>query len=377
MYSEAEEIENIEERINALEKVGTATEATYNDYLLEKITELFNKEEKDAFIIASDKQRPVTIRINTLLEKRNPVMQKLSNRGVNIEKIEWNNCGAVVYNSDVPIGATPEYLAGLYMLQSPSSMLPVMALNPRENDIVVDMCAAPGGKTTHLAAIMNNTGTIFANDISKERMAGLVSNIQRMAVTNTICMNMNGLKLPFENVNKVLLDAPCSGTGVLSKDPAAKRNKSDKIIRGLQYMQKHLILKAFDMLSHKDPVNSVLVYSTCSVLVEENECVVDYLLKNRKNAKVVDTELPIGKEGFAAFRGHIFHPSLKNTRRFYPHVHNTDGFFVAKIVKIGLSPEESKLRKESKEKDRAKTAANPKPKPKGQNKFYKKRKTAQ
>ncbi|OAG30801.1 ribosomal RNA methyltransferase Nop2 [Nematocida sp. ERTm5] len=329
----------------------SATEATYNDYLLQKITELFNKEEKEAFMIASDQKRPLTIRVNTLFDKRAAIMKKLVNRGVNIDGIQWNDCSAVVYNSDVPIGATPEYLAGLYILQSPSSSLAVIALDPQENEVIVDMCAAPGGKTTHIAALMNNTGTIYANDVSEERALSLAANLQRMGVSNTIVTVMGGRGLPYTNVNRVLLDAPCSGTGVLSKDPAAKRNKDAKVIKQLQYKQMALILKAFDMLNPKNP-ESILVYSTCSILVEENEYIVDYLLKKRKNAKVVETNLPIGKEGFKSYRGWVFHPSLKNTRRFYPHIHNTDGFFVAKIRKTGYSPEEIEENKKLKEKER-------------------------
>ncbi|KAI5191957.1 25S rRNA (cytosine2870-C5)-methyltransferase [Nematocida sp. AWRm77] len=347
-----EAAEQVQERIDALEKMGTTIEATYNDYLLEKIEQMFNKEEKDAFLAASDKKRPATIRVNTLLDKRNGVLQKLTNRGVNIEPIKWNDCGAVVYNSEVPIGATPEYLAGMYMLQSPSSMLAVMALAPQANECVVDMCAAPGGKSTHIAAMMENTGVLYANDISKERMYALAANMQRMGVKNAICTHMNAKDLPYTNVDKVLLDAPCSGTGVISKDPSVKRTKSHEEIKKLGMKQRELILKAFDMLNGKKQDTSVMVYSTCSILVEENECVIDYLLKKRPNARVIDTELPIGKEGFKAYRGWRFHPTLSHTRRFYPHVHNTDGFFVAKIKKVGLSPMEIEERKKHKESTR-------------------------
>ncbi|KAH9386656.1 25S rRNA (cytosine2870-C5)-methyltransferase [Nematocida major] len=354
-YSEAENMDPEEEQTSKL----SATEATYNDYLLQKITEMFNKEEKEAFMIASDQKRPTTIRVNTLFDKRQAVMQKLMNRGVNIEGLEWNDCTAVVYNSEVPIGATPEYLAGLYILQSPSSALPVMALDPQENETIVDMCAAPGGKTTHIAALMKNTGVIYANDSCQERALSLCANLQRMGVTNTIVSTMGGRGLPFQNVSRVLLDAPCSGTGVLSKDPAAKRNKDERVIKQLQYKQMNLILKAFDMLNPKAPETSILVYSTCSILVEENEWVVNNLLKNRKNARVVDAGLPIGKEGFSSYRGMVFHPSLKNTRRLYPHIHNTDGFFVAKIRKIGYSPEEIERNRKEKGEKKAEEKKNP------------------
>lgn len=310
-------------------------EATYNDYLLGKIHDLFNEEEAAAFLVESDKQRPLTIRANSLVEKRSALVHKLQAKGVNLEELGWSEVGIVVYNSEIPIGATPEYLGGYYMVQAASSLLPVMALDPQENEKIVDLCAAPGGKTTHIAALMKNTGTLVANDVSKERALALAANIQRMGVRNAICTNLNGMTLPLANVTRVLLDAPCSGTGVLSKDPMAKRSKDEKSLSMLQQRQMALILKAFDMIDGRNPATAILVYSTCSVLVEENEYVVNYLLKKRRNAKVVDTGLSFGREGLSSFRGWHFHPSLRLARRFYPHVHNTDGFFVAKIRKHG------------------------------------------
>ncbi|KFG27436.1 uncharacterized protein NESG_00515 [Nematocida ausubeli] len=338
-------------------------ESTYNDFLLQKISEIFNKTEKEAFLIASDQKRPTTIRINTLRETRESVIKKLINRGINIEPIKWNNCSAVVYNSDIPIGATPEYLAGSYILQSPTSTLAAIALNPTENETVVDMCAAPGGKTTHLAALMNNTGTLYANDVCPNRALSLVANLQRMGVTNSIVTVLGGRGLPYSSVDKVLLDAPCSGTGVISKDQMIKRNKTEKDIKKLQYQQMALLLKGFDMLDAKS-ASSVLVYSTCSILVEENEYVVDNLLKKRKNARLVETELPIGEEGFKSYRGWVFHPSLRMTRRFYPHTHNTDGFFIAKIKKIGFTDEEIAERKRGSEKKSPENEKNQKKKEK-------------
>lgn len=332
-----------------------AMEATYNDFLLETIQQLFNREESIAFMVESDRKRPLTLRVNTLVEKASSVIHKLQAKGVNLEPLEWSDVGVAVYNTEIPLGATPEYLSGHYTLQTASSLLPVMALGPQENERVVDLCAAPGGKTTHIAALMRNTGTLFANDVSKDRVLALAANLQRMGVRNAICTNIDGLKLPVENVNRVLLDAPCSGTGVLSKDPMAKRSKDEGMVRRIRNKQKQLILKAFDMINGRYPEKAVLVYSTCSVLVDENEHVVNYLLRKRANARVVETGLPFGKDGFTSYRGEHFHCSLKLTRRFYPHVHNTDGFFVAKIKKLYHIKEEEKKKVEKagkKEKER-------------------------
>lgn len=302
---------------------------TYNEYLLEKICELFPRKEAEVFIEESEKQRPTTIRINTLLKRRKDVSRLLRGRGVDLDDLSWTDSGCVIFKSSVPIGATPEYLAGYYCLQGAASMLPVLNMELREGLAVVDLCAAPGGKTTHIAALMENTGIIYANDVNEDRMAGLKSNIQRMGVRNCIVMNMDGRKVNVGKVDRVLLDAPCSGTGVISKDPSVKTCRTRSEIDRMATLQKELILHGFEMLRP----GGILVYSTCSVLVKENEEVVNYLLTKCPSAKMAQCEVDIGKDGFMSFKGKNYNGTLKMARRVYPHVHNMDGFFYAKIVK--------------------------------------------
>lgn len=302
---------------------------SYNEYLREKICELFPKKEAEAFMEESEKQRPTTIRVNPLLRRRKDVVQMLTARGVDMETLGWTDTGLVVFRSTVPIGATPEYLAGFYCLQGAASMVPVLNMDLKDGLAVVDLCAAPGGKAAHIAALMGNTGVVYANDISKERIAGLKSNLQRMSVRNCIVLNMDARKVSVGKVDRVLLDAPCSGTGVISKHPSVKTDRTKKDIDKLVVTQKELILHAFDMLR----TGGVLVYSTCSVLVNENEEVANYLLTKRPSAKVVPCEVDVGKDGLMSFKGRSFHSSLKMARRIYPHVHNMDGFFYVKITK--------------------------------------------
>lgn len=235
----------------------------------------------------------------------------------------------------VPLGATPEYLAGHYMIQGASSMLPVMALAPQENEKILDMCAAPGGKSSHIAAIMKNTGVLFSNDLNRDRIHAIIGNFHRMGIVNSVVTNINGIefKKTMSGFDRVLLDAPCTGTGVVSKDQSVKTSKTAVDIQRCYNLQRKLVLSAIDCLSAKSKTGGYLVYSTCSILPEENEWVIDYALKKR-HVRLVPTGLDFGVEGFTSYGAHRYHPSLKLTKRYYPHTHNMDGFFVAKLQKI-------------------------------------------
>ena len=321
--------------LNRLKK-DLCTYYSYNEFMIEKFMQVFQITEIVEVLEANEVQRPVTIRTNSLKTRRRDLAQALISRGVNLDPVgKWSKVGLVVYSATVPLGATPEYLAGHYILQGASSLLPVMALAPQVNGGVLDMASAPGGKTTHIAAIMNNTGMVLANDANKDRCKAVVGNCHRLGITNTVICNYDGRKLPkiMSGFDRVLLDAPCSGTGVISKDESAKMSKDDKDIHLCSHLQKELILAAIDCLDHKSKTGGYLVYSTCSVLPEENENVVDYVLRKR-HVKLVPTGLDFGVEGFTKYREKRYHPSLNLCRRYYPHTHNMDGFFVAKIKKL-------------------------------------------
>mmetsp|Transcript_706 Transcript_706/g.1026 ORF Transcript_706/g.1026 Transcript_706/m.1026 type:complete len:641 (+) Transcript_706:34-1956(+) len=336
-------------------------------------------EECVEFLEASDRPRPVVIRTNTLKIRRKDLLEALKKRGVNAEAIsKWSKVGIKIIQSSVPIGATPEYLAGHYMLQSAASMCPVMALDPQPEERVLDMSCAPGGKTSYICQLMKNTGCVIANDLKKERQTATVANLHRLGVRNAIvcCQDGRFLAPSPENTHKkknketyngyglfdrVLLDAPCSGLGVISHDPSVKIQRTIKDIRNCSFLQKELILSAIDCINLKSNFGGVLVYSTCSVAIEENEEVIEYALSKR-NVKLIPCGLDHGLPGLMSNnKGKKFHPSMKLSRRFYPHVHNMDGFFVAKLKKVADGPKltteaaKSEMKKKNKDSESKKS----------------------
>lgn len=306
----------------------------YNEFLAEMLFNLFSPAEAIEFFEANETPRPVTIRVNTLRTRRRDLAQKLINRGVSLEPVgPWSKVGLQVFESSVPIGATPEYLAGDYMLQALSSFLPCIALAPQPNERVLDMASAPGGKATYLSALMQNTGCVFANDSNKARIKSLTANVHRMGCKNVVVCNYDGRQFPkvIGGFDRVLLDSPCSGSGVISKDPSVKTNKSQRDLSLLSQLQKQLILCAIDSVSPKSTTGGYVVYSTCSVIVEENEEVVDYALRKRPNVRIVPTGIDFGRDGFKSIRGKKFNDRMSLCRRIFPHAHNLDGFFVCKL----------------------------------------------
>lgn len=275
-----------------------------------------------------------SIRVNTLkisvseLKKRIPEWK--------LTPIPWCKQGFWIEHKTTDrrdIGNLTEHALGLFYVQEAVSMIPPLVLDPKPGEHVLDMCAAPGSKTSQIAALMQNKGVLVANDYQGIRLAPLGLNLQRCGITNAIITLMEGrffLKSGLQ-FDKILVDAPCSGTGTIRKSLKTLRIWNPDMVRRLAGTQRQLISTAFEILKP----NGTLVYSTCSSEPEENEGIIDFLLNKYENAKLEPIKLNINSsEPILEFQGNKYNKEIKKTLRIWPQDNDTEGFFVAKIKKI-------------------------------------------
>jgi NOL1/NOP2/sun family putative RNA methylase len=302
----------------------------YLEYMVTRYLALFDQE-TEAFLAGNEVALAKSIRTNSLVAAPERVAERLGAKGFQLEKVAGLPYAFRVLKGRLPLGATPEYLLGQYAIQSVASMWAVEALNPREAKLVADVCAAPGGKTTLVAQLMENQGALLATDISRTRMRALRSNLSRMRVENTLAMRMDAAQLPESGiqVDAVLLDAPCTGEGLIPVDPTRKRSRSLQDLTTLAAVQQKLIVAAAALLRE----GGILVYSTCSFAPEEDELIIDYALQ-KCPLRVIETGLPIGDPGFTAPFGQPVDKTLVRARRFYPYKHGMEGFFICKLEKV-------------------------------------------
>lgn len=268
------------------------------------------------------------LRFNTLKADADALLKRLEQKKVKLEKIPFLADG-YWYEAAFSLGATPEYLQGYYYLQGAASQLVAEILAPRPGERVLDMAAAPGSKTTHLAQLMKNGGVIVALDSNVQRLAALRNNCERLMVTNVVMVKKDArfakdLGLVFD---RVLLDAPCSGNYCSDPDWFGKRRIEE--IQGNARAQKELFKAAHAVLQP----GGVLVYSTCSLEPEEDELVIDWVLEKFPDLELEKMDVPVGDPGIIEWDGRALNAALKKARRFWPHKTGTEGFFVAKLRK--------------------------------------------
>jgi NOL1/NOP2/sun family putative RNA methylase len=302
----------------------------YSAYLVKRYVDLFGLDDTLRLLEANEKGLRKCIRVNTLRVQLDNLVHRLESKGFRLERIGWAPYGFRVLKERFSLGSTPEFLMGYYYVQEAAAMLPALVLAPRPTDIVVELGAAPGGKTTQLAQIMENRGVIVAVDLNRERMRSLRSNLSRCGAADVVAYRMDGKDVPSLglNVDKVLLDAPCSCDGVIPVDPSRKMSRTIEDIRFCSTIQKKLLSAA---ITCAQPGGEI-VYSTCSTAPEENEYIIADAVREF-NVEILDTGLTFGDEGFREAFGVKLPDELRLARRFYPHKHGVEGFFLCKLKK--------------------------------------------
>lgn len=251
----------------------------------------------------------------------------LSKKPLDLERVPWYGHAYFIDDKVDTLKRVTQHGSDEFIFD-PVSLVPCLALEPKNQDKILDMCAAPGTKTFILSFLTENDAHVTANDISEQRVRRLKSVVNKYGLSVEV-LNKSGRKLEGK-FDKILLDAPCSGEGMVNKKKKLFDNWSEKKVKLLAKKQKKLIQHAFDMLTE----GGTLVYSTCTFEPEENEAVVDHLLSKNDDARIVDIEVKINHlQGLTNWTDKKYHDSLKKCVRIYPQHNMTGGFFVAKITK--------------------------------------------
>lgn len=286
--------------------------------------------EWDLFLKAIERPLPPTIRANTIKISPEELRERLEKKGAKVIPSEWCDVLMEVHGKR-SLGNTIEHWLGLYYVQEASSILPVIALDPKPGERILDMCAAPGGKATYIAAEMKNKGVLVANEPSADRIRGLTANIYRMGAFVAMVTQYDGTSFPKGmEFDKILLDVPCSCEGTARKEPWLKKGASQRYILKISSLQKRLIMKAVDLLRP----GGILVYSTCTFAPEENEDVVAYVMSRREDLFLEEVVLPVDcSRGITGWYGKEYGDEMKKCARIYPHQLDSGGGFIARIRK--------------------------------------------
>jgi len=282
----------------------------------------FGRPETIALLEADMQQPPTYIRLNTLKADQNEILQKLAEEGVKIEKVEGLKHAYRVTASKQPLAGMTPFQEGLFYIQDKASCFAAEAADPKPGMTVLDICAAPGAKTTYLAQLMQNKGTVYSIDYSKRRMSDWKREVAHMgAVIAEPVIADARRSLPFQlEADLVVLDPPCTSTGTFRKLPSAKWRIRPRSIDKMAEIQRQMLDKSAESVK----AEGTLIYSTCSITVEENEMIIERFLKQHPEFSLAEIMPKIGLPGL---RG------LDKCQRLYPHIHQCNGFFIARLSK--------------------------------------------
>ena len=282
-----------------------------------------------AFLSALQMPQPTHLRINPLRVTREEFQRAMAERGYRLTEVAGIS-DAFRWESASGPGSTLEYFRGWYQVQGLTSMLPALILDPQPGDRLLDMCAAPGGKATYLAQLTQNRALILANDVTHHRIGILRSHCDRLGITSMVVTRYQGQSFPMRMLfDRILLDPPCSAEGTYRTGTRPPLSEDRQISYRLQRLQQMLLARALKLLRP----GGTLVYSTCTYAPEENEAVLQQAIEAGR-AELVPIDIPFPRApGLEVWNGQRFHPSLKQAARFYPHLLDSWGFFIARLRK--------------------------------------------
>ena len=293
-------------------------------FLINELIKQYGEEVCNKILSEFIESRVVSLRVNTLKSSREKVCEVLSKNNIEFEKVSWSDTALVITNStEQELKKFSIYEKGEIYLQSLSSMLPPVIMNPQENTDILDMTAAPGGKTTQIAAITNNNANITACEMNNIRIEKLKYNIEKQGATSVVIMQADSRNLSdYFAFDQILLDAPCSGSGTIRiNEIGTYKNFSEKLVEKSTKSQLTLLKKALKILKP----GHEMIYSTCSILAKENEDIVNKALKG------IDAQIvPIKMQGIEEVP--VLPTKISGTLCVCPNKYY-DGFYIAKIRK--------------------------------------------
>ncbi|MHA1722987.1 MAG: 16S rRNA (cytosine(967)-C(5))-methyltransferase RsmB [Candidatus Baldrarchaeia archaeon] len=316
-------IEKVLEREDKAEVL--ALKYSHPTWFVRYIMELLGEEETIKLLGANNSPAPVWIRVNTIKIDRDRLIKILEKEGTKVTlDTDLPEVLKVVESKKPPVRLS-SFSKGLFYIQDKASVLAGHVLNPKPGELIVDVCAAPGGKTSHIAQLMENEGKIIAVDVSRLRMKALKNNMKRLGVKIVETKVMDARDIPKKlkiEADRVIVDPTCSSTGNFRSRPEVRLWVKKKDVKRFAKLQWEILRAAAEIVKE----NGVLVYSTCSMTLEENEYIIKKFIENTSSFKIVRAEPFIGRPGFN---------NLMDAQRLFPYLHNTEGFFIAKLVKIG------------------------------------------
>ena len=296
---------------------------TYNPrWFVRYCFRVFGRSEALKILESGMRNPPVYIRLNTLRASEKKILKSLAAEGVRLRKVEGLRYTYKVLSTEKPLNRTKSFAEGLFYIQDLASCLAAEVADPKPGMTVLDVCAAPGAKTSFMAQLMENRGRIYSIDYSRRRMTVWKNEIKRMGVKIArpiIADACNPLPVNVE-ADLVVLDPPCTSTGAFAKLPSAKWRLTKRSPFKMAEIQWKMLVNC----AEKVRPSGCLIYSTCSICLEENEFLIEKFLRLFPDFRLVRAEPWIGKPGLR---------SLAECQRLYPHIHNCNGFFVAKFVR--------------------------------------------